>query len=453
MTPTFSDFFKSFYYSNTYVSPVDLSEQGIAKHLLASEDSETANQVQQLISDSEVQRVFSEPLSYDPEKIEENNEILTQRGFKLLSSKPILGSGVPQKIPFYSVIEHDQLDGWIIKSGATRVPKDQVLMGPMNDKNEMAFFTEEESILRIEMAKRIAKVAKESSIEVVLPKKKLVAYANMDGVTEANRKYCVVCEKINILSVEETVQTIKNMNAEAQKEVARKIATIVQKAGLVDASFDNIRLTPEGKLAFIDTEPAGLMVAKKPGLWNKLFGPKGASVEKCARIGLFTLMAQATKVMRGTAKNNFDAQMTETGLENFHQQIKKDYENISTPKLSKWKIALSFISIGLIPLINAVVALAKTKFTKRTFEKLQKMDSIQTSKVNEYLQDKVPEAFRFDLNFASEQEQLEVRQKVQKANKDLQKEKFFEDYKKQRAPIAKQFFAYTEGVPYTFVMV
>ena len=74
MTPTFSDFFKSFYYSNTYVSPVDLSEQGIAKHLLASEDSETANQVQQLISDSEVQRVFSEPLSYDPEKIEENNE-------------------------------------------------------------------------------------------------------------------------------------------------------------------------------------------------------------------------------------------------------------------------------------------------------------------------------------------------------------------------------------------
>ena len=97
--------------------------------------------------------------------------------------------------------------------------------------------------------------------------------------------------------------------------------------------------------------------------------------------------------------------------------------------------------------------MAKTKFTKRTFEKLQKMDSIQTSKVNEYLQDKVPEAFRFDLNFASEQEQLEVRQKVQKANKDLQKEKFFEDYKKQRAPIAKQFFAYTEGVPYTFVMV
>lgn len=454
MTPTFSDFFKSFYYSNTHVSPVDLSEEGISGHLLASEDSETANQVQQLISDPEVQRVLSEPLSYDPEKIKENNEILTQCGFKLLSSKLILGLGVPQKIPFYSVIEHDQLNGWVIKSGAIRVPKDQLIIGPINDKNEMAFFTEEESILRIEMAKRVAKVAKEANIEVVLPKKKLVAYANLDGVTEANRKYCVVCEKINILSVEETVQRIKDMDVGHQKEVARKISTIVQKAGLVDASFDNIRLTSEGKLAFIDTEPAGLMVAKKSGLWNKLFGPKGASVEKCARIGLFTLMAQATKAMRGTAVNPLlDGQSIEVDLEEFNKQIKKDYEDISTPKLSKWKIALSFISIGLVPLINAVVALAKTKFAKRTFEKLQKMDQNQVEKIQKYIQDKVPEASGFGLIFASQQEKLEAQQKIQDATKDLQKEKFVKDYQKQRAPIAKQFFAYTEGVLYTSKMI
>ncbi len=416
MTPALSDFFKSFYYSNTYVSPVDLSEQGISRHLLASEDGETANKAQQLISNPKVQRVLSEPLSYDLKKIKKNNEVLTQRGFKLLSSKPILGVGVPQKIPFYSVIEHDELDGWVIKSGATRVSKNQLIIGPMNDKNEMAFFTEEESILRIEMAKRIAKVAKQANIEVVLPKKKLVAYTNLEGVTEANRKYCVVCEKINILSVEETVQRIKDMDAEHQKEVARKISMIVQKAGLVDASFDNIRLTPEGKLAFIDTEPAGLMVAKKSGLWNKLFGPKGASVEKCARIGLFNLIHQTSKTTRGTG---ITADV-EPGLEAFREQVNNDYEKVSKPRLSKWKIALSVVSIGLIPLINVIVALIKAKLTKRTFEKLQSIDkSFQTQAL-------IPPDKR---------------------------ERLVKEYQAKRTLIAKQFFAYIEGVPYTAVMV
>lgn len=419
MTPTFSDFFKSFYYSNTYVSPVDLSEQGISGHLLASEDAEIAHQAQQLISEPEVQRVLSEPLSYDLEKIKENNAVLTQRGFKLLSSKP-LNSKIPQKIPFYSVIEHDQLDGWIIKSGAIRVPKDQLIIGPRNDKNEIAFFTEEEGILRIEMAKRVAKVAKEANIEVVLPKKKLVAYANLDGVTEVNRKYCVVCEKINILSGEETVQRIKDMNVKHQKEVARKISTIVQKAGLVDASFNNIRLTPEGKLAFIDTEPAGLMVAKKTGLWNKLFGPKGASVEKCARIGLFTLMHQTSKANFGTGTTA----NVEPGLEAFRDQVKNDYEKISTPRLSKWKIALSVASIGLIPLINVIVALVKAKLTKRTLEKLVSIDrSFQTQMAS--LKSTPPE----------------------------ERKRLAKEHRATLTPIEKQLFAYIEGVPYTAVMV
>lgn len=432
LTPTFSNIFNSFYYSNTYVPSVDLSEQGLSMHLLESEDKQTAIKVRQLISDPEVQSVLSEPLSYEPEKIEEKNKILVRHGFKLLSSKPILGAGVQQKIPFYSVIEHDELAGWVIKSGATRVPKDQLIIGPMNDKNEMAFFTEEESILRIEMANRVAKVAYEANIDVVLPKKKLVSYANLGGITEANRKYCIVCKKINILNVEETVQAIKNMDAEHQKEVARKISTIVLKAGLVDASFDNIRLTPEGKLAFIDTEPAGLMVSKKTGLWNKLFGAKGASVEKCARIGLFNLMHQTSKATRGTAGES-DGMNVEPGLETFREQVKNDYERISTPKLSKWKIALSVVSIGLIPLINVIVALVMTKLTKRTFEKLQEMDSNHLVKVQNYIQEKC-QVIALGGQFGLMQE--------------LKKEKFAIDYPKLRAPLAKQFFAYTEGVPY-----
>lgn len=138
-------------------------------------------------------------MTYDFAKaVPENNKTLEGHGFKLLGSKPNLQTG--QKVPFYSVIEHDDLQGWIIKSGATRIPKDVLLIGPMNDKNEMAFFKNQESILRIEMANRIAKVAQEAKIDVEIPEKKLVAYANLNGVTEATRKYCVICKKINILS-------------------------------------------------------------------------------------------------------------------------------------------------------------------------------------------------------------------------------------------------------------
>lgn len=401
--PKFSDFFNSLYYSNTYTSPVDLSDKALSKHLLASEDAEAANKAQQLISDPEVQRVLSEPLSYKPEKIQENNQVLTDRGFKLLSSKPV-GT---EKIPFYSVIEHDELNGWIIKSGAVRVPKDQFIIGPVNDKNEMALFTEEESLLRIAMAQRITKVANKANIEVIVPKKKLVAYNNLDGVTEATRKYCVVCEKINILSVDETIQAIKNMDTAHQKEVAKKIAKIVKKAGLVDASFDNIRLTPEGKLAFIDTEPAGLMVVKESN-------SKSASVEKCARIGLYTLMHQTSQIIRQTG-NTLDV---EPGLEAFREQTEKEYEKVSTPKLSKWKIALSVVSIGLIPLINVVVALIKKASFERNLDKLATLDK--------QMQERLPSL--------AEAEQIQI----------------INEYQAKRAPLARKLFS--DVVPYTPVV-
>lgn len=417
MTPTFLDFFKSCYQADIHLSPVDLSDEGLKSHLL--EDPAEATVAQKLISDPEVQAVLSEPLTYDLAKeVPEKNAILSKHGFRLLSSKPVALTG--QRVPFYSVVEHDQLPGWIIKSGATRVPKGQLLIGPMNNMNEMAFFTDEESLLRIEMANRIRRIAQKAKIEVVIPEKKLVAYRDSKGATEPTRKYCVVCKKIKILSVEDTVKAIKNMDAEQQKEVAKNISTIVQKVGLVDASFDNIRLTPDGKLAFIDTEPTGLMVAKKSGLWNMLSSPKGASVEKCARIGLFTLMHQTSKNMRGTG----DTADVEPGLEAFRTQVKSDYEKASTPKLSKWKIVLSVVSIGIIPLINAVVALVKTKLTKWTFERLSSLDTEFSNKI----QNQAP--------FLSQDELTQL----------------LKEYQEKRTPVAKQFFAYIEDVPYTSVL-
>jgi hypothetical protein len=408
MIPSVSDFFKSFYYANTYVPPVDLSEQALSKHLLASEDAKTAKIAQNLISIPGVQSVLSEPLSYDPTEISAKNDVLTDAGFTLLSTKPVLDAlGGQTLTPFYSVIEHQRLPGWIIKSGAIRVAKDEFIQGNSNDKAEMAFFTEEESLLRIEMANRIAKVAKKSGIDVVLPKKKLVTYENVDSVTEVTRKYCVVCEKIDILSVDETVLTIKRMDNEQQTEVAQKISTIIQKAGLVDASFHNIRLTKEGKLAFIDTEPAGLMVAKHTGA-------KGASVEKCARIGLFTLMHQTSKGQRGTATSPDDQQKVDLGLEAFRAQVEHDYKKACTPKLSRWKITLSVLSVGLIPLVNIIIAIVKVFLCALIAVKLQ----IETATFNQAVQDPLSD-----------------------------KERLMKEYQKNRALSIKKYYTYLEGVP------
>lgn len=418
-----------------------MSEEGLSKYLLKNENSWAANIAEELISNAEVRKVLSEPLVYDPAQIVEKNKVLKNNYFKLLSSKSLIGVGGTQRIPFYSVIEHNSLIGWVIKSGATRIPEGQILTGPANDKNEMAIFTKEESLLRIEMAKRIQKIAKESNIDIVLPKKKLVEYKNSEKITEPARKYCVICEKLSILSVEDTVQTIKDMDGDHQKEIARKLATLVKKVGFVDATFDNIRFTFDRKLCFIDTEPAGLMVAKKPGLRNKLFGPQGASVEKCARIGLYTLLTQSTKMGRGTAESFEEAQLPEAGLETFHNEIKREYEQSTKPKLSKWKITLSIFSLGLIPLINVIVALVRTKLAKRVFERLRDMDTKQMERSREYLTDKIGRP-------SSAQDMM---RKVLEASQTLANESFVKEHHKNRMPIAKELFNLVEGVPYTAV--
>ena len=344
-----------------------------------------------------------------------------------MSSKPNLQTG--QLVPFYSVVEHPELAAWVIKSGAIRVPKGQKLQGPMNDRNETASFTEEESLLRIEMANRIEKVAREMDFEVAIPRKKYVKYKD---VTEPTKKYCVVSEKFDLLSFEESLKEFKSMSAEKQREIAQKICTLVRKTGLVDASFHNIRfMRREGRLmlSIVDTEPAGLMVAKKSGLCGMLVGPKGASVEKCGRIGLFTLLQQtsasachpeaAPKVMMEQLQNLQDlqaGQACEPGLEPFRAVVKREYEEAISPRLSRWKIVLSVVSVGLLPLVLAIVALVKTLLMKRIFEKLKE----------------ISEPFFMKVFISGGAINLQEQEAFQKA----------------KAPLEKQFYSSIEGVPY-----
>jgi len=404
MAPTFSDFFASLYYENTYLPPVDLTEQEVAKQLLEAEDREAAALIQNLLGEEQVQKIFSQPLTYSLEEIRANRRILTRKGFTLLSKKTDLQTH--ETIEFYSVLEHPRAPNWIIKTGAIRTPKGEFLFGPKNDRGEQAYFTEEDSLLRVAMAQRIAKVADDARIKVLLPKKKFVAYTH---ATEPTSKYCVVCEKIStLLTAEETEEEIKKKSREEQKALAKKISTIIKNGGIVDASFNNIRLTAKGEIAFIDTEPAGLLLVSKPGLWNKFCGVRGASVEKCARIGLFTLLAKSS--LEQGSSDIFYEQNAKEGLEGFHEQLKQEYEKIATPKLSQWKIALSILSLGSIFLINAIIALVKARLTAQIYTKIQKIN-------REFKNDK--------------------KQGIDRA----------EEYKTKCIPLYKKYYAYVEGVP------
>lgn len=59
MTPSIGDYFKSFYYSNSYVAPVDLSVRALRAHHLSATDSDAARIARNLISDPDVQRTLS----------------------------------------------------------------------------------------------------------------------------------------------------------------------------------------------------------------------------------------------------------------------------------------------------------------------------------------------------------------------------------------------------------
>ncbi len=364
MTASPIDFFKSFYYTNTYLPPVDLSNEAIEQDLLSTTNPEVAEKAQELISQDEVQEILSAPFTYDPAEFKTRGETLKRHNFKLLSLKPALENGVVKGLhPYYSVVEHNDLPGWIIKAGGTRVKNDDFIAGPMNNRNEIGFFTEEDGLLRIAMAKRMRETAAKINFELIIPEKKFVSYKNSETITNPMEKYCVVCEKLDLYSQEETIEEFKKMTPDVQRETAKKICQFIKESGFTDASLHNIRLTKEGKkFAIVDTEPSGLLVSNQISSRGK----HPSSVEKCARIGLFALLASSSKPENrtrhvGPIQVNTVTYKPAKGLEPFYNQVKEEYTTACSPKLDKWKIGLS-IAIPVIPAVLLVVSIAKSIF-------------------------------------------------------------------------------------------
>lgn len=239
-TPSIGDYFRSFYYPATHLSPVDL-DQNLPQSICPQ--SNVIALAQRVVSFPEAQSVFSDPLSHD----------------------------------------------WLIKVASERAPEDQIRVGLMNDQSEMNRSTAFDSLLRLTMNQRIRQVARDLGIDLVVPEEYVVPYQHSER-GDVSRSYFVISQKLNLKSVVETVAHISKMKEAEQIELARKISLLIKNIGLAEASFDNIRFTAEGTLALIDTKPAGLLVATADPLYTK-----GHSIEKCGRMGLFTFKMMAAR--------------------------------------------------------------------------------------------------------------------------------------------------------------
>lgn len=318
---TCHEFFRSFFLQNTYLPPVNLSEQALSQHVIEHD------KLFKLLSIKEVREVFSEPIAYGQKEIDARVRKLELEEFIPLAKRT-------------TALEHSQVKGWVIKLTSQRTQEGSfVICSESPETNECSFFSGEEGLMRIAMADRIKQIANRADIEVVVPEKKLVAYQ------DEPKKYALLSKKLPLLSREDTLKKINSMSQNSQIELGKKIAYLVENSGLTDATFlINIGLTKEGKLAFYDTEPGGAMVAKECWCLQK----RGASVEKCARVGLSTLYRS----------------LNDEGLVNVSLGVLPRYQScVVNTQISNWRIALAAASLGVYAVVVLVLSIAYSIFT------------------------------------------------------------------------------------------
>ncbi|MGR3952195.1 MAG: hypothetical protein QRY74_04800 [Chlamydia sp.] len=358
-TPSFSAFFSAYYHSNTHLKPVDLEHNMLSHNKL--EDLQKVA-IQNFMSKEERQTAFSLSI---PHRINFSGAIdKKEQTLSLKSACSLLyRENKQEKI---RQLQESPIPEIRIESGAISISPDRSAPFVSNDRGDTLFLQKEDSLLRIAMAHRLAKVALDTKIELVIPERVPVRYIHLPTSESVNSqdknptgKCCIAYkEDLSILSQINTIRRIEAMSSEEQQKLARDISTIIQKAGMANASFEYIRLTTDGKLACINPLPAGLMIAKRDGLPDGLLQRNSVSVEKCARVGLYSLKEASNREK----------------LAPFHKQIEDDYKKAVTPTISKWKIAFSILSLGILPLIQVIIALAKREITKKTAAEIEKIE-------------------------------------------------------------------------------
>lgn len=186
-------------------------------------------------------------------------EKLYERGKEDLPSfKSLLFENTYKKLPDWSqhwtlletwsrrswIGENDQLDGWIFK-----------IFSYESNMSSAA------NVLRVPMAHLMANIINEKNLhDLVVPKKCLVQVYDREIIDQLSEDYVSlgfidVVEKLDLLDEKETIPYLSKLPELKQQNIAEQVATLVTYSGLWDVTFSNIRITKDGKLAFIDTEP------------------------------------------------------------------------------------------------------------------------------------------------------------------------------------------------------
>jgi len=175
---------------------------------------------------------------------------------------------------------------------------------------------------------------------VIVPNEFAVPFLN-PYPSDISQSYFVLSQKLCVLANDNAISFLQSLNKEHQLRYAKLICNFITKVGFADANFDNICFTLDGKIAIIDTEPMGLI--KEVG-----DSDKGESVEKCARLGLYSLLMAAKRA----------------GLEEFADEVNRNYKECFRNVFSIKKIAASIFCPILLVFILGISIINWIKINK-----------------------------------------------------------------------------------------
>ena len=336
---------KSLFYQVNFLPPVNPSQDQLeAWH---TKSSEVTDFIHDQFKDGEPLRAFSSPLTLNPERYEPIGQAFTDKGWRILSVKPVPGIGGIELKPYYSVLEHEGLPGKVVKHAGKRKPDGQVAGGsPMPLSGDFLELDTHCSFLRIAMVERIRRIVAENPDEldgITLPEKELCEIQPgrlHDQSLPIDQRFLIVAEKVDCLSWKDTVHAINGMSQEEQEALADKLVKLVTKVGLADASLSNVRLGKEGdvtetgnrRIYLVDTEPSNLMILDQ-GWFKNLFAFQ-SSLEQAGRIG--------TTALRFLEVTNW---ATDDRAPHFVARIKEHIETQRSNKYSPTKIGFYLISV------------------------------------------------------------------------------------------------------------
>ncbi len=345
------DVFRSHFLPKTYCFLEDPVERWIEAYNFDTHHPDSAAPLKSIFVKAKIASIFSEPFSYEEAKIRKNVEELRQNHFTFLASRRTREGST---LPFYSALEHPRLPGWVLKPCGSKVPDSRFILGPANSLNDMAYFHPYDGLYRIPMKERIRKIAETEGIPLIVPRK---FYAKIPFCNKENplENTFVVAEKLNVLSVQDTFKMIKAMSTSQQSLLAYRIGRLIQLSGFLDASLNNIRLTPEGEIAIIDTEPAGFL--KERGEFPRPFwagyGHQG-TLEKSGRIGLHLLRDQFLDKSVSTPDGK---KVAFEGFESFKEMLDTMIDQDYSLKPSGKKKLIAVLSLGVLPILWAIQSL------------------------------------------------------------------------------------------------